>query len=309
MYLSEYTLSNKFPDSSPLKFGAVGGLNFSCAMLIAAPATYLTRILGLHAVMLLGCAMQCVGYVTASFASRTWHLYLTQGAMVGGGIGCIIVPSTAVLSQWFSKRRSIANGISSAGSGIGGAVFAWSTAAMIQSLGLPWALRTTGLVALAANSVATVLLRDRNRHINPTQLAFDSALLHRKEVILLLSWAFISMFGYITLLFSLSDFALAIGLSRRQATDVIGFLNLGTAIGRPIVGITSDYTSRVVMAVVLTCICGFICLALWVPATSFGVLLVFSILCGAILGVFWVVSDLSFVSFTHLGEKLTIYSL
>jgi MFS family permease len=145
-----------------MEYGLVGGLNFSCAMLLAPLVTYLASRFRLQVIMLSRCFLQCISYVAASFASRTWHLYLTQGALVGSGIGFIIIPSTAVLSQWFSKRRSIANGISSAGSGVGGAAFTWGTAAMIQHQGLGWALRTTGLVTLAAIVPATLLLRDRN---------------------------------------------------------------------------------------------------------------------------------------------------
>ncbi|KAL5617963.1 hypothetical protein FOVSG1_000185 [Fusarium oxysporum f. sp. vasinfectum] len=228
-----------------------------------------------------------IGYVTAPFASRAWHLYLTQGALVGSGIGFVIVPSTAVLSQWFSKRRSMANGISSAGSGVRGAAFTWGTAAMIKLQGLDWALRATGIITLVGIVIATLLLRHRNSQIQPNQRAFDIALLRSRAVALLLMWAFTTMFGYVVLLFSLSEFALAIGLSRKQATDIVGFLNVGTAIGRPLIGLVSDRFSRVATACVLTLLCGLICFVLWLPATSFGLTLFFSILCGAILGVFW----------------------
>ncbi|KAG7435978.1 putative transporter MCH2 [Fusarium oxysporum f. sp. raphani] len=269
VYLTEYVSSKKVANAKPMEYGLVGGLNFSCAMLLAPLATYLAGRYPLKAVVLLGCFLQSIGYVTAPFASRTWQLYLTQGALVGSGIGFIIVPSMAVLSQWFSKRRSMANGISSAGSGVGGAAFTWGTAAMIQRQGLNWALRATGIITF------------------PNQRAFDISLLRSKAVVLLLLWAFISMFGYIVLLFSLSEFALAIGLSHKQATDVVGFLNVGTAVGRPLIGLVSDRFSRVATAFVLTLLCGLTCFVIWLPAKSFGLTLFFSTVCGAILGVFW----------------------
>ncbi|KAL5615862.1 hypothetical protein FOBRF1_004610 [Fusarium oxysporum] len=287
VYLTEYVSSERFANAKPLEYGLVGGLNFSCAMLLAPLATHLAGRYPLKAVVLLGCSLQSIGYVTAPFASRAWHLYLTQGALVGSGIGFVIVPSTAVLSQWFSKRRSMANGISSAGSGVGGAAFTWGTAAMIRLQGLDWALRATGIITLVGIVIATLLLRHRNSQIQPNQRAFDIALLRSRAVALLLMWAFTTMFGYVVLLFSLSEFALAIGLSRKQATDIVGFLNVGTAIGRPLIGLVSDRFSRVATACVLTLLCGLICFVLWLPATSFGLTLFFSILCGAILGVFW----------------------
>ncbi|KAH8904073.1 MFS transporter, MCP family, solute carrier family 16, member 6 [Coniochaeta sp. PMI_546] len=290
VYLSEYLSIRRFPEARPFDYGYIGGLNFTFAMLLAPLATYLTRRFGMRPVMLTGSLLQCSGYIVASFVERIWHLYLSQGALVGCGIGLMIIPSTAILSQWFARRRSIANGISSAGSGIGGMAFAWGTASMIQELGLAWALRATGLITLVATSTATMLMRNRNHHINPAQLAFDLSLLRRYEVLLLLIWAFVSMFGYIALLFSLSDFALAIGLSRKEATDIVGFLNLGTAVGRPIIGIFSDRFSRINTAGVLTLVCGLSCFAFWVPASGFGLTVFFSLLCGAILGVFWMLT-------------------
>lgn len=300
VYLSEYLSSDLFPEARPLDYGFIGGFNFAFAMLLAPLATYLARKFGNRSVLLCGSVFQCSGYVAASFATKIWHLYLSQGLLVGCGIGFIIIPSMAILSQWFSQKRSLANGISSAGSGIGGVILTWGTASMIRSMGLAWALRTTGLVTLVANTTATIFIRDRNHHIRPTQLAFDIALLRRYEVILLLLWAFISMFGYITLLFSLSDFATSIHLSRSQAIDIVGFLNLGTAVGRPLIGVLSDRFSRTHTAAVLTLVCGLICFALWLPATSFGLTVFFAIVCGAILGVFWMVSiSSSLLCFTH----------
>lgn len=298
-----------FPEARPLEYGFIGGLNFTMAVLLAPLATLLARRFGVHAVMLSGSLLQSIGYVAASFASHTWHLYLSQGLLVGCGIGFIMIPSTAVLSQWFVKKRSVVNGISSAGSGIGGAVFAWGSAAMIQRYGLPWALRMTGLVTVAATAIAALLIRDRNHHINPTQIALDFKLLRQEAVVLLLLWAFVSMFGYIALLFSLSDFAIEVGLSRNQATDIVGFLNIGTAVGRPIIGLVSDRVSRVKTAGTLTFACGVICFALWIPATSFGLMIFFSVVCGAILGIFWMVRYfsvfLAFAQHQHLGVTLT----
>lgn len=68
------------------------------------------------------------------------------------------------------------------------------------------------------------MIRDRNKYIRPPQLAFDTTFLVRYDVLLLLAWAFLNMLGYIALLFSLSDFALAIELSSQRATDTIGLL-------------------------------------------------------------------------------------
>lgn len=81
------------------------------------------------------------------------------------------------------------------------------------------------------NTLATAFIRDRNADIQLKQRPFDGEPLFRAEVWLLLVWSFISMLGYITLFYSLSDFALSIGLSRDRATQITFTLNAGTAIG------------------------------------------------------------------------------
>ncbi|KAL8419203.1 hypothetical protein RB594_002422 [Gaeumannomyces avenae] len=287
VYLSQYLSAGLFAEASPMDYGFVGGFNFAFAMLVAAPVTVLTRKIGNKWTLSIGALFQCGGYIGASFAAKIWHLYLSQGVLVGIGIGFIIVPSMAILSQWFSDKRSIANGVASAGSGLGGMIFSWGTASMISQIGLRWTLRTTGLVTLVANLAATFFIRDRNKHLQPPQLAFDVRLFRRYEVALLLLWALVSMFGYIAILFSLSDFALSIGLSPSHATDIVGFLNLGTAVGRPVIGIVSDRYRKIETAGVLTLVCGLSCFVFWLPATGFGLTVFFSLVAGAILGVFW----------------------
>lgn len=236
-----------------------------------------------------GIVLQAGGYITAGFADRIWQLMITHGALIGIGIGFIYVPSLPILSQWFQARRSLANGLASAGSGFGAVIFAWSNSAVIDAFGLRWALYIMGIITFSLSAIATSLLRDRNRHIQPPELALDTTLLARYDVFLLLAWSFISMLGYIALLFSLPDFALSIGLSSQQATNLIGFLNIGTAIGRPMLGFVSDKFDRVDVTAGLTFVCGLSCFAFWIPTQSYGLLIFFGILSGAVLGVFWMV--------------------
>ncbi|GAB7332423.1 hypothetical protein MBLNU13_g04231t1 [Cladosporium sp. NU13] len=309
VYLSYYLRTERYPDASDLDFAFVGGFNFAFAMVAAPFATALTHRFGKYPTMAIGIVLQTTGYVTAGFANRIWQLMITQGVLVGLGIGMVYVPSLPILSQWFDARRTLANGISSSGSGFGGALFAWTTGAIIDAFGLQWALCTTGIITFVLTTIATALLRDRNRYIRPPQLAFDTSLLARYEVRLLLAWSFVTMLGYITLLFSLSDFALSIGISQQRATDVIGFLNIGTAVGRPIIGIASDNSDIFDVTGILTLTCGLSCFAFWIPTQSYGLLVFFSILSGAILGVFWMTIGPLCVKVAGLRDLQSLLSL
>ena len=259
------------------------------AVLVAPLTTRLTRLFGIKTPMFIGCLLLPGGFFGASYATKVWQLYLSQGLAVGLGVGFIYLPATAIIPQWFEKRRSLANGICTAGSGISGCALCFVTKVMIDSVGYRWSLRITAFITFFVNVIATLLMRSRNEIVQPTQRSFDFRLLKRHDIVLLLAWCVIGMFGYITLMFSLADYATAIGLASRGAT-VAALLNLGAAIGRPMIGYASDRLGVVEVTAVLTFVCGILCFVLWIPATSFVPLVIFALLSGAILGVFWVVS-------------------
>ena len=238
VYLAHYLASGTFPGATPLDFAFIGGIEFGACFLISPACTILTRELGRVVVMSTGVCVMAGGFIAASFASEIWQLYLTQGLMVGLGIGAIFIPGIAVLPQWFKARRSLAQGLASAGSGFLGLAFSLGTAAMIEGISLAWSLRIIGILCLVGNGVATALIRDRNHIVKPPQLGFAVHLLRRYDCLLLLMWAFIHIMGYMVILYSLSNYAVQVlGLSQEKAGLITAILNLVTGIGRPCIGL------------------------------------------------------------------------
>jgi nitrate/nitrite transporter NarK len=66
-------------------------------------------------------------------------------------------------SQYFAKKRGIANGIVFAGGGIGGAVLSVSMQALLNRVGVAWTFRILGFVTLATTIPAAMLLKERTR--------------------------------------------------------------------------------------------------------------------------------------------------
>jgi MFS family permease len=196
-------------------------------MLMAPVATKTCRHFHIKFTLAAGILCMSGGFIAASFTNHIWQLFLSQGVLVGMGCGLIYVPSLPIVSQWFGKRRGLANGITSAGSGIGGVSMSFAIQAIIERLGVAWALRITGIVVLAVNVPACAVLRTRDHYIFPNRRMFDLALLRRYDVCLFLSWGFVMMFGYITLTYSLSDYGRSIGLSDTRAGYQTAFNNLG----------------------------------------------------------------------------------
>lgn len=256
-------------------------------MLISPFATYITRMYGTRTTLLIGVFFETLGLVGASFAREIWQLFLSQGLCFGCGMGFLFVGSVGIVPQWFTTRRSLANGIGVAGSGLGGLVYSLATNAMIQNIGIAWAFRILGILAFVVNFICAILIKDRNKAIGSTQLAFDYLLFKRSEYLLTLGWGIFSMLGYVVLLFSLPNYALSIGLSAQQGSIVAALHNLGQGLGRPVVGIFSDAAGRINIAAFLTFICGLLCLVLWIFAKTFGVLVFFAIVVGTVSGTFW----------------------
>lgn len=85
VYISHYLATDYFPGATPLDFALIGGLEFGLAMIISPVCTVLTREFGRLSVMLAGITMFAGGFIAASFAHKTWQLYLSQGVLVGLG--------------------------------------------------------------------------------------------------------------------------------------------------------------------------------------------------------------------------------
>ncbi|KAJ6084028.1 hypothetical protein N7486_010828 [Penicillium sp. IBT 16267x] len=287
VFLSYYLSHNVFPNTSSLDYAFTGGLSISCALLVAPLATFLIQLYGTRLVLNTGVFFETVSLIGSSFATQKWHIFLSQGVCFGWGMGFLFVGSVGIAPQWFQKRRSVAMGITAAGSGFGGLIYSLAVGAIIPRYGLGWAFRILGIVSCVVNLVCGNLLRDRNKLVGSRFTAFHFPLLRRPEFLLFLGWGFFSMLGYVALLFSVANFALSVGLTSHQGSVVSALLNLGQGLGRPCVGMFSDSLGRINIATFLTFLCGLFCLVIWVFADSMGVVCFFVVLVGTVSGTYW----------------------
>ncbi|MCJ1424063.1 hypothetical protein MMC29_001950 [Sticta canariensis] len=136
VFLAYYLGADHFLGFPTCDYAFIGEINFGVTMLTAPIVTVLTRKFGMQSQIPLGADMLCGGFVSASYTTRIWHLYLTQGVLVDLCVDFIYIPTVPVVSQWFLKRRSLASGVSAAGSGVGGLIFSLATGPMIRNIRL-----------------------------------------------------------------------------------------------------------------------------------------------------------------------------
>lgn len=299
VFLSYYLSTDIFPGTSALEYAFVGGLSISCAMFIAPLATYLIGRLSTRFVLNLGAILEAVALITTSFVKTDWQLFLSQGVCFGIGMGLCFCGSVGITSYWFQRKRSLVNGIASAGSGIGGLVYSLAVGKLIPEVGFPWAMRILGIIAFTINMACANLLRIPSRPASsptaPTTGTTEKknsppsrlpSLFRRLDFLLLLGWAFLSGLGYVSLLFSMSSYSVAIGLTQKEGSLASALLSLGQALGRPAVGLVSDKLGRNNMAFMASLLSGILSLVLWVFADSLGLTYFFAIVVGLFAGTF-----------------------
>lgn len=287
IFLSYYLEHSTFPEATQLEYALIGGLSISQALVITPVVAISIRHFGTRNTLIIGTLLVFAALFGASFANRVWQLILSQGICFGFGMGFIYIPAASVLPQWFTTKRSLAVGIAASGAGLGGVAYNLIAGAAIRRIGLQWTYRLLALCSLAFNGICSFLARDRNKFVKPRQESFDYRELGNTEVFLIVVWGFLSELGYIVLLYSLPHYATTIGLTQSQGSVVGAMLNVSLGGGRPFVGYASDRFGRINIAMIMTASCGIFCLALWVPAHSYALLLIFALLAGFGCGTFW----------------------
>ena len=287
IFLDFFLTKDRYPGATSLDYALIGGLSTSMSLVITPLINTSSRLAGTRPTLAFGLVFITASLVGASFATQVWQLYLSQGVCFGWGLGFLYVGSSNIIPQWFSTRRSLANGISAAGVPFGGIVYSLAISSMLEGSGPALTFRILAICAFVANLVAIILLHDRNKVQQPNQSAFNYRLLKRLEIWLVIGWGCLSELGYTILLYSLPNYAHRIGLNAHQGSIVAALINLGLLIGRPSTGYLSDTWGRINMATATTGLCGVACLIVWIFSKSFGSLCFFAILAGMLCGTFW----------------------
>ncbi|WAR15246.1 MOT12-like protein [Mya arenaria] len=101
----------------------IGAIQAGMMHLIGPLAAALMERLGAQLVTVVGAVLTCIGLAASFPASTVAHLTITMGIIGGTGLGLMYLPPGALVVQYFTERRALANGIAVCGSGVGTFVF------------------------------------------------------------------------------------------------------------------------------------------------------------------------------------------
>ena len=208
---------------------------------------------GARVVVLLGGLLQGLGLVMASQAQSLPVFLATYGTAVGLAAGAIYVPLTAATASWFTRNRSLAVSLVSAGLALGTTLVAPLARWLIVTHDWRFAMLTLGFIAWAVILPAALLLRPApaaERHSAdaptatgsaPAGMTLGQAL--KTPVFWSLALAnFACCAAHSGPIFHMVSYAADCGVAPLTAATVLGAAGLAALSGRIICGLLADRT-------------------------------------------------------------------
>lgn len=297
VFLSFYFKKGTFPGATKYDYAIIAGLPVAVSQLSSPFSMIFMRIIGIKQTMFFGCVLMFVGFMWASYAKHLVELYITQGLLTGISMSFISTPPMTCLPGWFLKKRAVAVGISLLGTGIGGVAFGMACNKLIEDYnGTGWCYRMLAITCTVGSLIAVILVRERvpaepvgirSRKLMVAEFfkVFNFKIITKPQVLLITVWFNLAFFAYSLMLYTLSSYAVARGMTQKQGSILTTLLNVGQTIGRPSMGLVGDRYGRRNVTCVLTLVLCILMLAFWIPATTYVQLIFFSLMVGSTVGV------------------------
>ncbi len=277
---------------------------------IGAASGALADRVGARPMVLAGMLVMGAGLVLASRAQALWQVYATYSLSVGVGVGLAYVPAIGAVQHWFARRRGLASGFAVAGIGVGTLAMPPLAAWLIDWSDWRGAYLALAIAAVVVGIAAALLIEDspKGRGLLPdgapgrpepaaagvTEYGAqgghgDGASLRQalrsRSFWVLYAAASATAFAVFVPFVHLTAYARDHGLPERTGVMLLGFIGLGSVIGRFILGAVADRMGRKVSLAVTFAGMGAMMLW-WLASTSAWALAVFAIVFGVFYGGF-----------------------
>lgn len=246
----------------------------------------------------IGCALVTLGLIFTSFSGEFsdsrhpvyYQILLSQGVLSGLGMSLLLVPSTAVLSTYFTHNRALAIGLAGTGASVGGIIYPILTRRLLANIGFSWSMRAIALVVLVTTGIGGVLVRQRAELTqNPAKRTlYDFQCLKEPVYALFAAGVFFTFAGIYIPYFYIGAWVRDTGfpLHDMDAYYLVSIINAGGLLGRLIPNFLADkFKSGPVLTQALAAIaCGALAAGWTHIKTSFAGLVVWLVAYGFLSG-------------------------
>lgn len=224
--------------------------------------------------------LTALGYFLASYSTELWHLYLTQGVIVGLGYSAGNVSAVSIVGQWFKVHRALAVGIAVAGAGLGQFTMSLVLNSIINQFGWRGALQIVALINLIGLTLCGCIIRRRlptSHHLIIINNCFD--FLHNKRFMLLACSQLVYQLGMFVPYSYIPIYAESKGISKSNAVLILSLSGVSNALGRIFIGELADLFGRIPMLILSMVSAGIVTIC-WLSCDTFNSLLAFGIVYG-----------------------------
>ncbi|TVY42019.1 Aspyridones efflux protein [Lachnellula subtilissima] len=270
----------------------------------------------LRGLVITGSALGVTGMMMTSICKEYWQVVLAQGVLVGCGSGCLMMPSVAVMPQYFTKRRAFATGIGAAGSSLGGVIYPIVFHQLQPRIGFGWATRVIAFIMLATLMIPILVMRVRVFPSTRRPL-FDKNILRSIPYDLFSLGEFFGFMGMYIPFYYVTSYSIEHNIANENISFyLLTFLNVGSIFGRIVPNFFADITGPLNITFPFILLCSVIAFS-WTSVHSLGQMVLFCLFYGCFSGTFVSITgpalatlsnDMSLVG-THMGMSFTFGAL
>ncbi|KAJ2747265.1 hypothetical protein GGI20_000690 [Coemansia sp. BCRC 34301] len=283
VYQQHYQLT-EFPNASTGVISWIGTTQFLVMCIGGILSGFLCEHFDTRAMNAVGAIIMGVALIAGSFCKSVGMLMLTQGFLYGVGASFPFVAGTSIPAQWFTKRRGLATGIALSGSGLGGMWMTSATQSLIDSLGRPWAMRVTGIIACVAVLAISPWMRVRLVP-NRSEQIIDWSLLRSVRFNLFMAAVVFAVATYFGPFYQIPSYSVVVlHKSASWGSNMDTLMNGLSVLGRLAVGFLADFTGPLNLFIINTALAAVSLLVLWVPFDTVGTLIAVDLMFGFSIG-------------------------
>ena len=202
--------------------------------------------------------------------------------MYGVGFVTLTYPIISMVDEWWIARKGMAFGLISAASGGTGAVMPFILEAMLHRYGYQTTLRASAVAMVVLTAPLLPALKGRLPPAERSTMARTNRSFLKKSLFWIYCLSTLTQgFGFFFPSIYLPSYAREIGLAPRQGALLLAIMSIAQVLGQFAFGYMSDKKVSVsTLAILCSLMSTVAALALWGPAKSLGLLLVFSVTYG-----------------------------
>jgi MFS family permease len=311
-----YYQTNLLQDQSPSNISWIGSIQAFLLLIVGVITGPLYDAGYFRALVSTGAFLIPFGFMMTSLCSTYWQVMLAQAICIGLGNGCMFIPSVAILPQYFSTRKALANGIAASGSSLGGVIYPIVFRQLYPRIGFPWATRVLGFISLATCLISVAIMRVR---VMPKQkrALLELAAFKEAPYAIFCTAMFFGFVGFYGPIYYLQPYAINTGITDENlGFYLLPILNAASIAGRILPNFLTDKAGPLNILIPASLVSGILAIC-WIAIHNLPGMLAFSVLYGFFSGGFVSLPPVALVSLTpnlrtlgtRMGQSFFIASL